>query len=110
MNYDIKNWQLLKHAYEKGVLPETVRAQLLDDALFMGRKGLLDHEFSLDMMNLLRIHREDQYVVWRPVFRHLKYIHEMTKEANDMKVSEGTSLHFKVGDYFLVCCNFLEDI
>ena len=99
VNYDFKNWELLKNGYSRGHFPEIVRAQLLDDALFLGRKGILDHEFSLDMMNLLMEHREDQYVVWRPIFRHLKYVQEMMREIDNTKETESnkTSIYFKVG-------------
>lgn len=102
----MKNWEFLKNAYKNGIFPDAVRAQLLDDALFLGRNGLLNHEFSLDMMNLMLKRGEKQYIVWRPVFRHLKYLRGMMKEIDETKMkSRETSIRFKVsvGNYSTHC-------
>lgn len=74
VNYDMKNWVMLKRAFESGNLPRTTRAQLLDDALFFGRKGILDYTFVMDMTKILGYYIETEYTVWKPLLRHLNYI------------------------------------
>lgn len=74
VNYDTNNWNLLKEALGNGEFPEIVRAQLIDDALFLGRKGSLGYEFALDFTSHLAGYKEKEYIVWNTVLRHLNYI------------------------------------
>ncbi len=75
--YDKANWDLLKAELKTSSFPDIIRAQLLDDALFFGRKGLLDYSFALDMTKHLADFRFKKYEVWAPVLRHLSYIRNL---------------------------------
>ncbi|XP_065213321.1 aminopeptidase N-like [Planococcus citri] len=97
--YDMHNWSLLQNAVRKGELPDIVRSQLIDDALFFARKDMLDYNFALDFISNLALYREKEYIVWSTVLRHMNYIRNMLLENVRVAVShDDDSIRLDVKD------------
>ncbi|XP_065214837.1 aminopeptidase N-like isoform X2 [Planococcus citri] len=115
VHYDIQNWSLLQRAVQNGEFPDIVRSQLIDDALFFGRKGMLDYDFALDFISYFAGYREKEYTVWSTVLRHMNYIRhillenetvsEISNSRSDIQDTENLQL-FKVFMRWLIAPAF----
>ncbi|XP_065214844.1 aminopeptidase N-like isoform X2 [Planococcus citri] len=73
VNYDLTNWIMLQRSAERGELPADVRAHLVDDALFLARRGQLSYDFAMDFTkSLLKL--EKDYVVWNTALHQFGYM------------------------------------
>ncbi|XP_065352034.1 aminopeptidase N-like [Cloeon dipterum] len=83
INYDTENWNLLSTALrtEKnhGGIPTLNRVQIIDDAFNLARAGLLNYNFTLNLLRYLRHERE--YLPWQTAFSNLEYISDMTNRG-----------------------------
>ena len=77
VNYDEENWRLVIKQLNKDHTKIHVnnRAQLIDDALNLARKGLLEYELALDITSYL--HKETEYVPWSAALSGLQYLDDM---------------------------------
>jgi hypothetical protein len=95
VNYDSRNWELLAdhllNSSPQDELPAITRAQLLDDALYLARAGILGYDVALDMTRYLA-KREMDYVPWKAFHEHLRYLDLMLRQTTaygDFQVCEG---------------------
>lgn len=73
---------MLRKGLETGVFPAEVRAQLVDDALFLARRGLLHYDFAMDLAKVT-LSQEKEYVVWNSALHHLQYLKNIIDVSND---------------------------
>lgn len=95
MNYDENNWRMLARSLEKGDFPASIRAQLIDDALFLGRRGYMNYEFALNMTKSLATYGESEFIVWNTVLRHFSYVEIIMNSLDDSSKEKPYSM-FKV--------------
>lgn len=100
VSYDQENWLLLKNSLDRGDLPPAIRAQLLDDALFLGLRGRMNYELALNLTRSLMVNDEKEYVVWYTVLRHFEYVENMMVSVNDRTLNKFISM-LKVSKYLL---------
>lgn len=91
---------MLKNSLRKGDFPPTIRAQLLDDALFLGRRGYLNYEFALNLTKTLSEYGEREFIVWNTVLRHFSYIESILFSIDEKTLEKHRNL-------FYVRINFL---
>ncbi|XP_017045852.1 aminopeptidase N [Drosophila ficusphila] len=76
INYDERNWQLISEALA-GENPNSIdrftRAQLIGDMLSLANAGVVTYDLALDFLR--HLHREDEYIVWKAVARHLEWLY-----------------------------------
>lgn len=73
MNYDPQNWKLLTMSVLQ--FPHIVRAQLIDDAMYLARANILDYEIPFAL--IIESFRETKYVSMLTALNNLKYIDNM---------------------------------
>lgn len=92
MNYDEDNWRMLSRSLEKGDFPARIRAQLIDDALFLGRRGYMNYEFALNMTRSLTTNGEREFIVWNTVLRHFSYVEIIMNSLDDSGMEKPCSM------------------
>lgn len=95
VNYDAENWRMLRKSLLDGDLPSNVRAQLMDDALFLARSNYLNYEVALDLVRTLPVYGEKEFIVWNTVLRHLTYVENIINSIEDANFEKQRIL-FKV--------------
>lgn len=90
---------MLKKSLHNKEFPPMIRAQLFDDALYFGRKGMLDYAFALNLTLYLGDFTETDYTVWKSALRHLNYIQNLLIHADD---NSGGKYESKIYESFKV--------
>lgn len=91
MNYDEQNWNMLRTSCLRGGFPAEVRAQLIDDALFLARKGLLSYDFVMEFTKKL-LSLETDYVVWNAALHHFDYMRSVIYMDQDQMYAHQRAL------------------
>jgi len=82
VNYDRRNWQLLamQLRYNHSFIPPVTRAQLIDDAFWLARAGVIDYDIPYDVIKYLDHVNDDEFIV-SAALDHIEYLQQM--EADD---------------------------
>lgn len=83
---------MLSRSLEKGDFPASIRAQLIDDALFLGRRGYMNYEFALNMTRSLSAYGETEFIVWNTVLRHFSYVEIIMNSTDDSSMEKPRSM------------------
>lgn len=71
VNYDHRNWQnLIEQLHDNHKeIPTINRAQLIDDAFYFTKNGMLDYEVLVNLTNYLK-GKEKDYLPWATVLKN----------------------------------------